>query len=216
MSGTFLRVNGTNVVKGAGRMMVADLEATHPTAIADVIALAAEVGPPVVDLYDPTEDWADLGATTGGIVITRGFETEGYSVDQVQGDLGEDVTGWTNTIETSLAETTPDNFQLAWVGSAITEDTTVTTNDESTIHFGDPDTIPQRKLAVLFQDRYGYIRLYAFRLVQRSGDDSALTHEKGGDPLALPLMFRAFPDTTVADRDSRVFTIIQQLSTTTA
>ena len=213
MSGTFLKVNGTNVVKGAGRMMIADTSADHPTAIADVIDLTAGA-----TLYDAQADWTDVGATTGGIVITRGFETEGYTVDQVQGDLGEDVTGWTNTVETSLAETTPENFQLAWVGSAITTDTTVTTNDEETIHFGDPEFIPQRKLSVLFQDRHGLIRLYAFRLVQRAGDDSALTHEKGGDPLSLPVMFRAFPDTaaTGVSRDSRVFTIIQQLSTTTA
>lgn len=197
----FYRVTGTNVVKGAGRLLVADTATPFPEGIADVIVLTAGG-----TQYDPTSAWTDVGATTGGIVITRGFDTEGYTVDQVNGDLGEDITGWTNTIETSLAETTLENFDLAWIGGSVAEGDT----DEEYITFGDPATVPQKKLAVLFQDRYGYIRMYAFRLVQRAGDDSALTHEKGGDPLSLPVLFRAFPDTTVDDRDARVFTIFQQ------
>lgn len=206
MSGSFLRVNGTNVVKGAARLVISDVGNDgpgFPEEIEDVIDLTTPE-----TIYDPQEDWRDLGATTGGIIITRGFETEGYTVDQVQGDLGEDVTGWTNTIETSLAETTPENFQLAWLGSDVESGSAA---NERVIHFGDPEFIPQYQMAALFQDRHQLIRMYAFRLVQRAGDDSALTHEKGGDPLSLPVLFRAFPDTTVSDRDSRVFSIFQQV-----
>lgn len=192
----FYKITGTNVVKGAGRLMVADTTQAFPTQISDVIDTTD---------YDAASGWTDVGATTGGIVITRGFDTEGFTVDQVVGDLGEDITGWNNSIETSLAETSLENFDLAWVGGSIS-----TSGNERKLTFGDPANVPQKKLAILFQDRYGFIRLYAFRLVQRAGDDSALTHEKGGDPLALPILFRAFPDTTVTDRDERIFTIFQQ------
>lgn len=193
----FYRVTGANVVRGAGRLLVADTTATFPTAIADVISTST---------FDATSAWTDVGATTGGIVVTRGFDTEEYTVDQVAGALGEDITGWNNTVETNLAETTLANFDLAWVGGTVP-----TTGTERILTFGDPTTVPQKKLVVLFQDRYAKIRMYAFRLVQRAGDDSALTHEKGGDPLALPIIFRAFPDTTVTDRDARIFSIFQQV-----
>lgn len=205
----FYKVTGVNVVKGAGRLLVAETSQAFPTSIADVIALEDSVGPPAVVQYEAVTGWTDVGATFGGITITRGFDTEAFSVDQVNGDLGEDITGWTNTIETSLAETTLANFDLAWIGGTATANATPTV-PEDVLTFGDPATVPQKRLAIGFMDRYGNIRLYAFRLVQKTGDDSAITHEKGGDPMALPVTFRAFPDTTVTDRDARIFTIFQQ------
>jgi hypothetical protein len=207
----FYKVTGTNVVKGAGRLLVADTATTFPTEIDEVIALADEVGPPAVDIYDAREDWTDVGATFGGITITRGFDTEGFSVDQVNGDLGEDITGWTNTIETALAETSLANFDLAWIGGTATVNSAPSTLEEEVLTFGDPANVPQKKLAIAFMSRYDLIRMYAFRLVQRAGDDSALVHEKGGDPMTLPILFRAFPDTSVEDRDGRIFTIFQQI-----
>jgi hypothetical protein len=54
--------------------------------------------------------------------------------------------------------------------------------------------------------------MYVFRRAKRAGDESSLTHQKGGDPLTLPILFRCFPDTddTSLTRDNRVFSIIQQ------
>jgi hypothetical protein len=106
-------VNSRNIVGGPGRLVVKPWDGTYPETIGDVMGTAAP--------FSLTGGWRDLGATVEGITINRGFETEDFSVDQVAAPVDTDITGWTHTLETALAENTVENRQLALVGGTIIE-----------------------------------------------------------------------------------------------
>ena len=107
-------VNSRNIVGGPGRLVVKAFDGTYPEAIEDVMQ-GPEAG------YELTAGWRDIGATTDGINVSRGFDTEDFSVDQVNGVVDTDITDWTHTLETSMAENTVTNRQLALVGGTIIE-----------------------------------------------------------------------------------------------
>lgn len=106
-------VNSKNFVGGPGRLVVADMSIEAPEAISDVMSTTAP--------YNLTTGWRDLGATSEGIAISRGFETEDFMVDQVMGAADTDVTGYNHTLSTNLAENTVENRKLALVGGQIIE-----------------------------------------------------------------------------------------------
>lgn len=106
-------VNSKNFVGGPGRLVVADMSVEAPTAIADVMDTTAP--------HNLKAGWRDLGATNDGIAISRGFDTEDFEVDQVMGAADTDVTAFTHSLSTNLAENTVQNRQLALVGGAIIE-----------------------------------------------------------------------------------------------
>lgn len=111
------KVTAKNIVGGPGRLVWAHYGTTPPTAIADVMDTAT---------YELEPGWKDLGATSEGIETSRSFETEDFEVDQLKGAVDSDVTGWTHTIETQLAENTVENRQLALIGGPIVETPAVT------------------------------------------------------------------------------------------
>lgn len=113
MNQDIYNVNSKNFVAGPGRLVVADLSVAAPTKISDVMDTAAP--------YNLKTGWRDLGATTEGISISRSFETEDFEVDQKMGPADTDVTGYTHSLSTSLAENTLINRQLALVGGEIIE-----------------------------------------------------------------------------------------------
>lgn len=120
MNQDIYNVNSENFVGGPGRLVVADLSVSAPTRISDVMDPAAP--------FDLKEGWRDLGATSEGISISRGFETEDFEVDQVMGPADTEVTNYSHSLTTSLAENTLVNRQLALVGGEIIE-TTAETGD---------------------------------------------------------------------------------------
>jgi len=106
-------VNSENFVGGPGRLVVAPLSVEAPVRISDVMDTAAP--------YNLKTEWSDLGATTEGISISRGFETEDFEVDQKMGAADTEVTSYSHSLSTSLAENTLKNRQLALVGGEIIE-----------------------------------------------------------------------------------------------
>lgn len=106
-------VNSRNIVGGPGRLVVKPWDGTYPETIAEVMNTS--------EPFALVGAWRDLGATVEGITINRGFETEDFSVDQVSAPVDTDITGWTHSLETSLAENTVENRQLALVGGTIIE-----------------------------------------------------------------------------------------------
>lgn len=106
-------VNANNIVGGPGRLIAKAWDGTYPDTIGDVMALNAP--------FTLQGGWRDLGATTEGITIARGFDTEDFSVDQVASPVDTDITSWTHTLETNLAENTVENRQLALIGGTIIE-----------------------------------------------------------------------------------------------
>lgn len=106
------KVDASNIIGGAGRLVVAPYGTTPPTKISDVMDTST---------FELKSAWKDLGATNEGIEITRGFETEEFEVDQVKGPIDTEITNWTHNISTQLAENTVENRQLALIGSPIIE-----------------------------------------------------------------------------------------------
>ncbi|RAZ73631.1 hypothetical protein [Planococcus halotolerans] len=113
MTPDIFNVNSENFVGGPGRLVVADLAIAAPTKISDVMDTTTP--------YNLKNGWRDLGATNDGISISRGFSTEDFEVDQVMGPADTEVTGYTHSLSTSLAENTLINRQLALVGGEIIE-----------------------------------------------------------------------------------------------
>lgn len=108
----FHKVNARNIVGGAGRLVFKPWDGTYPTSIEEVIGLTTP--------YDLVGPYEELGGTVDGITIARAFETEDFSVDQT-GVIDSDITGWTHSLSTNLAENTVKNRQLALVGGEIQE-----------------------------------------------------------------------------------------------
>lgn len=202
-------VNDRSFIRGAARILVAPIAQAKPTEIDDVIALAAEVGPPAVAQYDARTGWVDLGATKTGIQITINNAEETFDVDQILGDISSQPTSWECSVGTQLAEMTPERLQVAWEGSAITEDA-VPTVPEQVIGFGQPTAYTQRRLAVLFQRPNGKIRAYLFHKVQRQPQESSVTHAKTGEQISVPIRFRVLADSTETDVQKRFFVIRDQ------
>lgn len=161
-------------------------------------------------LYDAQGEWTDLGATKTGIQITINNAEESFDIDQVMGDIASAPTSWECSVGTQLAEFTPEKMQIAWEGSEITTDVTPESGSEKEIGFGQPVSYTQRRLAVLFQRPNGKIRGYFFHKVQRSPQESSITHSKTGEQISIPVRFKALADTTVSDIYKRFFIIRDQ------
>ncbi len=120
------KINSNAVIGGPGRLVYAPFGTQVPTKIGDIMDL---------NDYSLKAGWQDLGATQDGISLKRGFDTDNIEVDQALTPIGENITGWTHTIETKLAENTIENRQFAMIGSPITEvpptlgDATTLSND---------------------------------------------------------------------------------------
>lgn len=205
--GSFLRTNITDegFIRGAARIMIAPKAQTWPTKIGDLITLATGA-----TQYDPASGWSDLGATKTGIQIVRNNAEETFDVDQIQGDIASEPTGWEMNVGTALAEVTLEKIAIAWETGAVTTDATPTTGAEKHLTLGQPASYTQRRLAVLFQRPNGKIRAYVFRKVQRMPQESSFTHAKTGEQATLPVRWRCLADDTVADVGARFGEIIDQ------
>jgi hypothetical protein len=163
-----------------------------------------------LNLYDAQAGWSELGATKNGITISINNSEDTFTIDQQLSIIGSQPTGWTLTVGTSLAESTPERMQVAWEGSAITIDTTPASGPEEQIGFGAPNYYIQRRIAVLFQRPSGLIRAYFFRIAQRSPQESSLTHASTGDQQSIPVLFNCLADNTITDVLSQFFIIRDQ------
>lgn len=204
-------VNDRSFIRGAARLLVAPTSVARPTEISDVINLVA---PTVVgtdpELYDAQEGWVDLGATKTGIQITINNAEEAFDIDQQLGDIASQPTSWECSVGTQLAEFTPERMQIAWEGSAITEDATPASGPEQEIGFGAPTAYTERRLAVLFQRPNGKIRAYLFHRVQRMPQESSVTHAKTGEQVSIPVRFRVLQESAITDITKRFFVVRDQ------
>ena len=160
--------------------------------------------------YDAKPGWTDLGATKTGIQISINNAEESFDVDQILGDISSAPTSWECSVGTALAEMTPERLQVAWEGSAITLDATPTTGSEQEVGFGSPTSYVKRRVAVLFQRPNGLIRAYLFHQVQRTPQESAVTHAKTGEQISVPVRFKVLSETSITDPYKRFFVIRDQ------
>src|SRR3954470_5385607 len=88
-----------NLLGGAVRVLYAPTTVAAPTNIFDVIGM--------VSPYAPKTGWVDFGATKESFTYTRGFDTEGFEIQQVPGAILEDITDMSRTLTVSVAELRP-------------------------------------------------------------------------------------------------------------
>lgn len=101
-----------NLLGGAVRVLYAPTSTAIPTSIDDVVSMVAP--------YAAQTGWTDLGATKESFTYSRSFDTSGYEIQQVSGNILEEITDITRTIEVSIAEFKPEHLQLIEGAPAIT------------------------------------------------------------------------------------------------
>lgn len=194
-------VNDESFIRGAARILWAGSTVAFPSSLSSVINMTT---------FDAQTGWNELGATKTGIQISVNNAEESFDVDQINGDIDTRPTTWEVSVGTALAEMTLERLEVAWEGSNVTTDTGVTPNEKE-IGIGQPDSYTLRRLAVLFQRPNGKIRGYLFRKVQRTPQESNVTHAKTGEQITIPVRFKALADTSVSDVRKRFFIIRDQV-----
>lgn len=109
-----MAVSVTNLTMGPGEIYKADFGATEPDD-ADVSNRIPE--------SSVSADWTDLGGTNGGVTLELELEYTELEVDQIVDIVGRRLTKREMKINTSLAETTLENFRVANNGGTITTGT---------------------------------------------------------------------------------------------
>jgi hypothetical protein len=152
--------------------------------------------------YDPVGEWSDLGATKGGIKITRNNTESLIDIDQIQAAVAALPDEWEMTVEAPIAETNEENLQIAWECAPITVNATTTPN-ENIMAFGNPLSYEERRLAIIHKITLGSnknkLRAYLFRKVLRSATASTIDFMKTGNLATVATTFRVFADASVAN-----------------
>ena len=196
-----------NIFGGAGRLLYADNGTTKPTDISDIVDIASSP-------YAVETGWNDFGATEGGAEISRSYKTNDIEVDQINGVFDREVTDWSMELSTSLAETTLENLQIAWVGASnITSVSGIQSGRpaERRLGLGAPSCLPERMIALLVDKREdcaagtGYVRAYVFWIAQVDGGASNHVFKKG-EKTTLPVKFNIFPDP--AEQEGEEFGVV--------
>jgi hypothetical protein len=190
-------VNTDTFIRGAARLMWAELSQAFPSTIGDMVNLST---------YNAQSGWNDLGATKGGVVISRNSTEETFDVDQIIANIDTRPVTWDQTVATALAEASLDRVNVAWEAG-----TKNTNAGEETMGVGDPTVYHKRRLAVLLRKDDGKLRAHVFRIVHRNATDSSITLNKTGDQLTFPITFTALADTSIADVDTRTQVIFNQV-----
>lgn len=103
-----------NLLGGAVRIVYAVADGATPQAVpAGMDDVFSMVSP-----YALKTGWTDLGATKESFSYTRGFDTEGYEIQQLAGNVIEEITDITRTIEVSYADLRVEHLSLIEGGTA--------------------------------------------------------------------------------------------------
>jgi hypothetical protein len=190
-------VNEDTFIRGAARLMWAGITVSFPTSISQIVNLST---------YDAMTNWYDLGATKGGVAISRNSTEETFDVDQILANIDTRPVTWDQTIATAMAEASLDRINIAWEAGSKS-----TSGGEETMGVGDPTVYKQRRLAVLLRKDDGKLRAHVFRKVVRNATDSTITLNKTGDQITFPITWTALADTSITDVDTRTQVIFNQV-----
>jgi hypothetical protein len=190
-------INEDTFIRGAARLMWAGITVSFPTSISQIVNLST---------YDAMTNWYDLGATKGGVAISRNSTEETFDVDQILANIDTRPVTWDQTIATAMAEASLDRINIAWEAGSKS-----TSGGEETMGVGDPTVYKQRRLAVLLRKDDGKLRAHVFRKVVRNATDSTITLNKTGDQITFPITWTALADTSITDVDTRTQVIFNQV-----
>lgn len=94
----------SDLVSGAARVLLAPIEQAIPATIKDIILMKAP--------YTVQTNWFDLGATTGPTQGSRAIKSEGLGIEQLQGNVIEDITEITRGLTVPMAGISAENLQV--------------------------------------------------------------------------------------------------------
>jgi len=97
-----------NLLGGAVRILYGKVTGTGaasvPVNMADVFDL--------VSPYAAKTNWTDLGATKESFSYSRSFDTSGYEIQQVSGNVIEEITDISRSVEISFADFRPEHLRM--------------------------------------------------------------------------------------------------------
>lgn len=101
----------TDLISGAARVLLAPIDEALPEGIEDIMLMESP--------YTLQGDWFDFGATTGPTETGRSIESEGLAIEQLQGNVVEDITDVSRSMKVPMAGISPENVQIFENASAI-------------------------------------------------------------------------------------------------
>ena len=177
-----------NIFGGAARLIVAETTQTKPTKFSDIFGT----------------DWAlatgytDIGATDWGVKLSRSYDKEEWEVDQYLWVIDEFIKKWDMNLETSLAENSLENLQLAWNLWTATVNTDETPN-EATAWIWSSTSVAEKMLILQVDKRteawVNYKRCYVFWRWHWDWSDVAQEYKKW-EKVLLPIKFSLLQDPT--------------------
>jgi hypothetical protein len=209
--------NIDNLLGGAVRVLYADPNAATPVpapgGIDDVISMVAP--------YTAKTGWVDLGATKESFTYTRGFETEGWEIQQAQGPVIEEVTSITRTIEVSVAEFRPSVLSIL-ENSGVVVDLAAATGvgAQKQVQFGSFSSPKRYRFAFVSRRstasgivkeaagagavQRGRFFMGVLYLAQIAADDVSMEQAKGA-LTATGVTFTSFPDTATSSDEGEEY-----------
>jgi len=174
--------------------------------------------------FDPQGEWSDLGATKGGIKITRNNTESLIDIDQIQAAVSALPDEWEMSIECPLAETNNERLEVAWEGlkqstqspskEVAFPEGTGTAPEEKVFGLGNPLEYQERRLAVIFKGTMGTnkgkLRAFCFRRTTRGATASTLDFMKTGNLATVNMTFRCFAEPVIANPKLSMGLVYQQ------
>jgi len=202
-------INQDTLIRGPARLIIAGATIPMPDNLSDVVNLTAGGATPLWAV-NTTGGFSDLGSTKTGVTFETNNTEETLDVDQILGDIAVMPTNWEASAGTQLADTSLEHMALAWEGK-FTAEAVSPDGPRFRMSFGQPTRYKERKLIAIHQKDNGLLRGYFFRKVTRAAQASAITHNKTGEQISIPIRFRCLPDTSIADVDERFFFVLDQV-----
>lgn len=188
-----------NLLGGATRILYAPSTQAIPVDISSVIDMTSP--------YAPKAGWLDFGATKESFSYSRGFDVEGWEIQQVAGAILEEVTDITRTLSLSAAELRKEVLQImeeAPAPTAVASGANKSAQDK--ISFGAFTTTTKYRMAFISRRHTGSglvtepggatrgrFVMGAGYNVQATADEIELEQNKG-ELSAVGLTFKLFPE----------------------
>ncbi len=180
-----------------------------PAGIEDVIDMVAP--------YATQTGWTALGATKEAFTYGRGIETEGLEIQQVAGQILEEITSIDRTLTVSMAEFNPFGFQLMEnAPSVATIAAAVGASAQKKVAFGSFASVDRYRFAFIsrkpkaagvviepttLKQRGRFVMGVAYQ-AQLSADEIEMEQGKG-ELTAVELAFSLFPESTIAQPEGQ-------------
>lgn len=177
-------------------------------------AVAVTETTPGSGLYDPVGGWFDLGATKGGVTPTMNNTEEEFTIDQQKVSIGVLPNEFTWSLNTALAEVTPENLAFVWDMGPVTLNT-LPAVPEKQVGFGVTDGYTVRRLAIVHKrpsTQGGLLRAHFFRKAIRIAAETSMSYASTGDQQSVALQMRGLVDDNVSDPYQNVGYLLDQVA----